>query len=386
MNNRLSKRIKRLEASPIREILSVINRPGMVSFAGGLPATSHLPDFSGDITRESLQYGPSEGELELREHVVGNLKARGLEVDADRVIILSGSQQGIDLVAKLVIDQGTPVAVESPTYLAALQVFSLFGARYLPYNVDTLEDAFIEMSPKLLYANPTFRNPDSVVYSTFQRQKLASACDDSDTIFFEDDPYHDLVYEHCDRTPVCAYLKKAQWIYQSSFSKTTAPGLRLGYMACSPELHTPLLRLKQAADLHSSRISQQLLLQLLNDETSDIRLNALRVNYRDRRNAFDTLLHEHLGDLANWTRPAGGLFFWLQLKSDTPIDTRTLLAEALSAGVAFMPGEPFFADRRQFSNSLRLNFSHADALDADRALSTLADILVRNAAVRKCKP
>lgn len=377
MNEGLSTRIERLQASPIREILSVINRPGMVSFAGGLPATSNLPDFGSDIARDGLQYGPSEGEPELREYVADDLKARGLEVDADRVIILSGSQQGIDLVAKLAIDEGTLVAVESPTYLAALQVFSLFGANYLPYTVDALEDAFTRIPPRLLYTNPTFRNPDSVIYNTGQRQRLASACDAMDTILFEDDPYRDLVYEACDRTPVCAYLKSTRWVYQGSFSKTTAPGLRLGYMVSSKELHTPLLRLKQAADLHSSRISQQLLLQLLKTDPTGTRVKELCENYRDRRDSFDALLQKHLGKLATWKRPAGGLFFWLQLKSTTPIDTRTLLPEALAAGVAFMPGEPFFVDGRQAANALRLNFSHADPLDADQALAKLAVLIGR---------
>lgn len=345
---------------------------------GGLPATSNLPDLGNDIGRDGLQYGSSEGELELRQHVANHLKARGLDVEAERVIILSGSQQGIDLVAKLAIDEGTPVAVESPIYLAALQVFTLFGANYLPFDIDALEATFNKKRPKLVYTNPTFRNPDSVIYTSAQRQSLATACDAMDTIVFEDDPYRDLVYEDCDRTPVCVYVKRARWVYQSSFSKTSAPGLRLGYMVCSADLHTPILRLKQAADLHSSRISQQLLLRLLKDDSSGTRIKNLCENYRVRRDNFDELLSKHVGELANWTRPAGGLFFWLKLRSSTPIDTRTLLPEALAAGVAFMPGEPFFADRRQTANAIRLNFSHADPHDADRALATLTSILQRH--------
>lgn len=375
MPDGLSSRIERLTASPIRDMLTEIQRPGMVSFAGGLPAASNLPDFSGAIARDALQYGPSEGELALREHIADDLRAQGLDADATRIIILSGSQQGIDLVAKLTIDEGTPVAVESPTYLAALQTFTLFGAHFLPFDVDTVDTAFLEKKPALLYVNPTFRNPDSIVYDATQRQQLGALCDSLNTIVFEDDPYRELVYEKCERTPVCAALQRSRWVYQSSFSKTMAPGLRLGYLACSADLYTPLIRLKQAADLHSNRLSQQLVLQLLQDDSNISRIAAIRDDYRQRRDYFDELLCRHFVDLASWQRPAGGLFFWLRLRTRHPIDTRQLLPKSLAAGVAFMPGEPFFCDARQAASALRLNFSHTDPCDVEAALKTLADIV-----------
>lgn len=375
MAHGLSNRIERLVASPIRDILTEIERPGMISLAGGLPAASSLPDFGNTIPRYTLQYGPSEGELLLREHIASDLRKQGLDADAERVIILSGSQQGIDLVAKLAIDEDTPVAVESPSYLAALQTFSLFGAQFLPFDVNALDAAFTTKQPALLYVNPTFRNPDSIVYNATQRHTLAATCDALDTIVFEDDPYRDLVYEKCERTPVCAMLQRARWVYQSSFSKTMAPGLRLGYLACSPELHTPLLRLKQAADLHSNRLSQQLVLQLLQDESNGERIARICEDYRIRRDHFDELLAKYFGNLAIWTRPVGGLFFWLKLRSSQPIDTRQLLPKALAAGVAFMPGEPFFSDGRQAAGTLRLNFSHTDPHDVEQALETLAHLL-----------
>lgn len=371
----LSKRIERLVGSPIRDMLMELERPDMISFAGGLPAVSNLPEFKGAIDRSVLQYGPSEGELMLREHIANNLREQGLDVDAERVIILSGSQQGIDLVAKLTIDESTSVAVECPTYLAALQTFSLFGASYIPFDVDHLESAFEQRKPALLYVNPTFRNPDCIVYDGAQRRRLAAGCDTIDTIVFEDDPYRDLVYQECERKPICALLKRARWVYQSSFSKTMAPGLRLGYLACSPELHTPLLRLKQAADLHSNRLSQTLVLQLLQSEQNVERVEFICKDYRDRRDNFHELLTRYFNDLASWQSPSGGLFFWLRLRASQPVDTRQILPIALAAGVAFMPGELFFYDGRQAASAIRLNFSHTDPRAVEPALKKLAELL-----------
>lgn len=374
-----SARTRDLHASPIREILSVINRPGMISFAGGLPAIDSFPRFSLDaMPQEFLQYGPSEGEWALRQRVVQELDERGLHCSADQVLILSGSQQGIDLVAKLFIDPGTAVAVESPTYLAALQVFRFFGARFVACNADALdENSFLREKPAFAYAIPTFQNPSGRCLDAGQRDALAAACDAAQVSLFEDDPYRDLVYDACERTPVCARLKRAPWIYQGSFSKSLAPGLRLGYLAASPELMPFLTRLKQAADLHSSRVSQWLVLQELNDPAYNNRLAELAARYRKRRDCFEAALQRHFGDLANWQTPPGGLFFWLTL--NRCIDTRKLLPMAIKAGVAFMPGESFMPAEVNSTGQLRLNFSHASGEQAEKGLAILAG-LVREAA------
>lgn len=372
----LSHRMSRLKASPIRDILSVASDPGMISFAGGLPAQESFPAVDQLVVKHTdLQYGPSEGEPALREYIAEDLKLRGLEVDADQVLILSGSQQGIDLVAKLVVEEGSKVAVESPTYLAALQVFSLFGADYVPYEADKLSALPAPQQLSLLYTNPTFQNPSSALYSRAQRDELARLCDAHDVLLFEDDPYRDLVYEPCERLPVCSLVKRANWIYQSTFSKTLAPGLRLGYLVCSKSLYPHLLKLKQAADLHSSRISQSLTLQLLNNEDAAERLASLQRLYRQKRDRFDEVLTTHFGQLATWSVPVGGLFFWLRLQSDTPINTTSLLAQAIASHVTFMPGEPFFADGREAASCLRLNFSNADSDDFDRGLGALSRLV-----------
>ena len=371
-----SRRVANLTSSPIRDILAVIDRPGMISFAGGLPAPETFPRVDVSAMPASwLQYGPSEGEPVLRERIAGELAALGLRCDPSQVLVLSGSQQGIDLVAKLFIDEGTPVAVESPTYLAALQVFRFFGAR--PVELDANEPARAlaggGLRPALAYVIPTFQNPTGRCYSAAQRDALAAACDAGGVTLFEDDPYRDLVYEPCDRRPVSARLERASWVYQGSFSKSFAPGLRLGFLAASVDLMPYLVRAKQGADLHSNRSSQWLALQQLNDPGRVQRLHELAATYRAKRDRFEAALRQHFSGLAQWASPPGGLFFWLRLAR--PLDTGALLAAAIARNVAFMPGEPFFADAASSHPALRLNFSHASAEDAQRGLATLAELV-----------
>lgn len=373
----LSVRTKDLHASPIREILSVLEKPGMISFAGGLPAASTLPRLDLIPPADILQYGPTEGDMALRQAIAAELQQLGLDCQSEQVLILSGSQQGIDLVAKLFVDAGTPVAVESPTYLAALQVFRLFGARFLPFNMQNETNLSWEHDrPALAYAIPTFQNPTGRCYTMAQRQQLAAACEQYQVPLFEDDPYRDLAYEQAERTPVCVLLKSALWIYQGSFSKTLAPGLRLGFMAASPQLIPYLTRLKQAADLHSNRLSQWLVLQHLQHPDKAGRINTLVSHYRQKRDQFAQCLQNYFSDIATWKTPQGGLFFWLTL--NVPIDTRTLLPVAIEQGVAFMPGEHFYPDSHDGIGTMRLNFSHASEEEMQRGLERLSQLIRNN--------
>ena len=376
----LSQRIDDLQASPIREILAVLNRPGMVSFAGGLPSPSSFPpcDLRG-LPIEYLQYGASEGEAALRSQIASDMHDTGLPCEASQVLVLSESQQGIDLVAKLFIDPGSLVALDSPTYLAALQVFRFFGARFsrLEALLETPSDA--RQVPSLAYAIPTFQNPSGYCMTAAERDALAQACDRTGTVLFEDDPYRDLVYEPCERTPVCARLKSASWVYQGSFSKTLAPGMRLGFLVASQDLMPYLVRLKQAADLHSNRISQWWVLQQLKDPAYKSRLQTLAQTYRVKRDDFVRGLDHHFKDLATWQVPQGGLFFWLTLKE--PLDTRQLLPLALEQQVAFMPGEAFLPEPTKGTGQIRLNFSHCDGDKTHTGLARLAALLRTSLAV-----
>ena len=372
---RFAERISRLQPSPIREILSVIQRPGMISFAGGLPAADTFPTWSLEsVPARWLQYGPSEGDEALRCRIASDLAARGLRCTPAQVLILSGSQQGIDLVSKLFIDPGTPVAVESPSYLAALQSFRLFGARFISFNHRNPAAAVADPAkPAFLYAIPTFQNPTGHCYNRPERAALAAVCDQAQIPLFEDDPYRDLAYETCERTPVCALLERASWIYQGSFSKSLAPGLRLGYLVASPDLYPHLVRLKQASDLHSAGISQWCVLSQLESPDRETRLSRVVDGYRRKRDGFEQSLRASFGDLADWGLPAGGLFFWLTLRKR--IDTRQLLNIAIENQVAFMPGEVFFPEAPSACGALRLNFSHASPEQAAQGLATLAGLI-----------
>lgn len=361
-----SQRVDGLRPSPIRSILKVIDRPGMVSFAGGLPAPDVLPAWSGSVPPEVLQYGPSEGETELRTAVSERLRTMGIDAPTERVMILSGSQQGIDLTAKLFVDPGTKVAVEYPTYLAALQVLRFYGAEFVDISSPEAEQADVA------YIVPTFANPTGACASEEERNSLADRCLRTGTVLFEDDPYRDLSYDPCDRTPIAAKMAGGSWIYQGSFSKTFAPGLRLGFLAASEDLFNRLVVVKQATDLHSSRLSQYIVHEALTSPEWENRLEYLVDFYRGRRDTFEGGLNRHFRDLASWETPKGGLFFWLRL--NRTIDTRTLLNEAISRGVAFMPGEEFSPGIPDLG-TMRLNFSHASAEDVERGLGTLAGLL-----------
>jgi len=370
---RLSVRTQNLHASPVREMLSVSQRPGMISFAGGLPSPEsfaglELPPPPGDL----LQYGPTEGEPELRARIAAELVALGIDSAPERVLILSGSQQGIDLVAKLAVDAGSAVAVESPAYLAALQVFRFFGADF--HILDRADPAagWDKAPPAVAYVTPTFQNPTGGCWSADERRALARACDAHGVILFEDDPYRDLVYEPCERRPVCAEVKAASWVYQGSFSKTVAPGLRLGFLTASEDLFPLLVRLKQAADLHTNRLSQWMVLQYLNDPGRDARLARVADLYRHKRDVFAQALNRHLGGVATWTVPPGGLFFWVTLKG--AVSPEALLKRALERGVLFTPGSHFLAEGGACP-ALRLNFSLAAPEDAERGLAILGELL-----------
>jgi len=432
----LSKRMDRCESSPLRDIFKAIKSESIISFAGGLPAAetfsllpldrkfvnhaapalynsanirSHLEPLSRErliepnkpfdesmLAKDSLsqicQYGDSSGEFWLREWVQDYLAGIGLQVNVQQIIIVTGSQQGLDLAAKLLVDTATPVAIESPTYLAALQCFSLFGAHFIPLSPVTsaLSGDLITPQPNVdvCYLNPTFQNPTGKVYSRLERQAAAEYCQVNQAVLIEDDPYRELYYDDCCRTPICSLLNhEASWIYQSSFSKTVAPGFRVGFLAASSDLIPHLVKLKQAADLHTSRLAQQALRPCLENSFNE-RTHYLRNFYRTRRDSFHALLLDNFSELAEWEIPSGGMFFWLKLRCRLSLTLTELLELALVEGVAFMPGEHFYsscsdvgvstetgANDSTCNATMRLNFTSVAPDSVGKGLSTLAELI-----------
>ncbi len=376
-----SERVTRLKSSLIREILAAAQRPQVMSFAGGLPAEAMLPVLNWDELPLNIgQYGMSEGEPQLRELLAAEARALGLPCQASQVLVVSGSQQTLDLAAKLYIDKGTEVLLEGPTYLAALQIFQLFGADCLTVqleadgpNLAALRASLERHRPAFIYLIPTFQNPSAVRYSETKRAAVAALLDEFGVTLIEDEPYRELTFDGASAQPIAGRLKKASWIYTGTVSKTLLPGLRVGYLIASEDLFPHLLKLKQSADLHTNRIGQWQAMQWIGTQKYQQHLAQLRDFYRERRDAFQSALERHFGDLADWQVPQGGLFFWLTLKQ--PLDTRTLLAQALDQDVAFMPGEPFFSEPDQHLGSLRLNFSHIDPARLDEGLKRLAAVV-----------
>ncbi|TNB92266.1 PLP-dependent aminotransferase family protein [Pseudomonas jessenii] len=376
-----SERVSRLKSSLIREILAAAQRPEVMSFAGGLPAEAMLPKVEWSEMPLALgQYGMSEGEPALREALAAQARALGLECTASQVLVVSGSQQTLDLAAKLYIDKGTEILLEAPTYLAALQIFQLFGAECLTVpqeadgpNLAQLRSRLEQHRPAFIYLIPTFQNPSAVRYSEAKRAAVAALLDEFGVTLIEDEPYRELTFDGGSAKPIAGRLQKASWIYTGTVSKTLLPGLRVGYLIASPDLFPHLLKLKQSADLHTNRIGQWQALQWIGTEKYQQHLSELRGFYRQRRDAFQSALETHFSDLADWSMPQGGLFFWLTLKQ--PLDTRTLLNEALANDVAFMPGEPFFPEPDKNLGHLRLNFSHIDPARLDEGLKRLATVL-----------
>ena len=385
----LARRAERMNPSVIREILKLTERPGVISLAGGLPAAETFPVEAvreaaarvlRDAPREALQYAASEGHVALREWVAEHLGAhQGMDVSPDQVLITNGSQQGLDLAAKVLIDEGARVLVETPTYLGALQAF-------MPYEpvVEGVASDGEGPQPQALeaaargarfaYLLPNFQNPTGHVYTEERREALVAVAAHAGLPLVEDNPYGELWY---DAPPPRALA--ARWpqgvLYLGSFSKVLAPGLRLGYVAAPRAIYPKLLQAKQAADLHTGIFSQRLVHEVLASGMLDAHVATIRARYRAQRDAMASALALHMDGLATWSVPRGGMFFWLDLAPG--LDALALLPRAVEAGVAFVPGAPFYATSPR-AGTLRLSFVTVAPAQIEAGIAALAGVL-RNA-------
>ena len=371
-------RMQDLRASDIREILKVTQQPDVISFAGGLPASELLPavemaemarDLLLDDGVRALQYAPTEGLGPLREAIANRLRRRwDLQRSADEVLVVSGSQQALDLTGKVFLDEGDAVLCESPTYLGAIGAFRAYRPRFVEVPTDDggmvpteLEQRLGSLDRvKLIYVVPDFQNPSGRRWSIERRRKLAELAGRFGVPVIEDAPYAELCYDGEPLPPIASMDETGIVVYLGTFSKILAPGLRLGWVAADKTILHRYVLAKQGADLHTSSLVQLLAARFMLDHDIEVHIAHLREVYRARRDAMLAALEEHFPPDVGFTRPAGGLFLWVELPEE--MDARRLLEHALDERVAFVPGECFFPGGGH-KNTLRLNFS---AMPEDR--------------------
>jgi 2-aminoadipate transaminase len=382
----LARRAERMNPSIIREILNVTEKPGIVSLAGGLPSADTFPVEAmreacarvlRDAPREALQYAASEGFGPLREWVAAHLKlSQGMNVSAQQVLITTGSQQGLDLAAKVLIDSDARLLVETPTYLGALQAFTPYEPNIVAVESDhegPMPQALAAQAhgARFAYLLPNFQNPTGHLYTEARRAAVVAAALAEQLPLLEDNPYGDLWYD-APPPPSLASRWPEGVLYLGSFSKVLAPGLRLGYIVAPPALYPKLLQAKQAADLHTAIFNQRVVYEVIRNGLLDTHVPTIRSRYKAQRDAMEASLERHLAGLASWMRPVGGMFFWLDLPEG--LDAAALLPKAVEAGMAYVPGAAFYASAAR-TNTLRLSFVTAPPDKIEQGVAALARVL-----------
>ncbi len=398
----LAERAAKMNPSVIREILKVTEKPGIISFAGGLPSSKTFPvaEFEAacakvlkDDPAGALQYAASEGYGPLRELVAAQLKAQSAaagvtwNVDPAQVLITTGSQQGLDLVAKILIDKESKLLVESPTYLGAVMAFTPMEPNVVSVasddeGVNIADLAAKSADARFLYVLPNFQNPTGRSMTEARRAALSAEAARSGLPIMEDNPYGDLWFDQAPPAPLTARNPEGG-IYLGSFSKVLAPGLRMGFIVAPKAVYPKLLQAKQAADLHSPGFNQRLIYEVMQNGFLDRHVPTIRSLYKAQRDAMLEALAKHFPesqgpDSANadntftWNTPAGGMFLWARLPAG--MNAVDLLPHAVDKGVAFVPGAPFYAGNAD-ARSMRLSFVTPSVEEIHRGVAALAEAI-----------
>jgi 2-aminoadipate transaminase len=387
----LAKRTERMKSSIIRELLKLSMQPDVISFAGGLPAPELFPvrDFRDAcdwiLTHDAesvLQYGTTEGYPPLKDYLVEAMHKYELPAERDNVLLTNGSQQALDLIGKVFIDEGDEIITCRPTYLGAIQAWMVYGPKFVTVpldddgmRMDELEQVLAaHPKAKFIYVLPNFHNPAGTTLSLERRHRLVELAAQHGAFIIEDDPYGELRFEGEDLIPLCA-LHKENAVYLSTFSKTLAPGLRLGWIVAPKAVIAKFVQAKQGSDLNTSTLVQYMAYDICSRGLIKAHVKKIREVYRERRNVMLQAMEEHFPPGVTWTRPQGGLFLWVKMPEH--VDAEKLLRVAVEEKVAFVPGTAFYPDGADGRCCMRLNFSYSQPAVTREGIRRLGQAIKR---------
>jgi 2-aminoadipate transaminase len=401
---RYARRLAWMTTSAIRDIMKFAQAQDIISLSGGWPEADLFPIKQLDeishyvlteMPRQSLQYGVTDGFAPLRQIIAEYMTQLGAPTSIENVVITSGSQQGPDMMGRIFLDEGDTVLVENPTFLGALQSFNAYGVQYLPVplddegvRIDVLEKLVATRKPKFMYLIPNFQNPTGVSMSLARRRQVVEIADQMGVPILEDDPYGLLRFEGAHlpsllaldsaRFPENAAAKsyvKGNVVYLNTFSKTLAPGLRVAWAVCPPEIAQQFVMAKQGSDLHTNALAQTMAYEFMRRGWLPAQIQRIRDTYRIRRDAMIEAIEAHFPAGVQHTRPEGGLFLWLTLPEG--INTVPMLKEAVAQKVAFVPGAPFFVDGTG-QNTMRLSFASVPPETIREGIKRLAEVVKKH--------
>ncbi|TFG69927.1 MAG: PLP-dependent aminotransferase family protein [Methanomassiliicoccus sp.] len=389
-----SERARQMKASDVRELLKLLQMPDMISFAGGLPSAETFPveiikDIVKDVLERNgdqiLQYGITEGYAPLRESIASRMASKGMDVTTDNILVVSGSQQVIDLAGKVFINPKDTIVVSAPTYLAALTGFNTYQASYeaIPIDdqnmrMDIFEERMKKLAgegnhPKLVYVLPNFQNPSGVTMPTRNRKRLVDMASEYDFVILEDDPYGELRYVGDHLPALKTFDDEGRVIFTSTFSKVLAPGLRVGWAVADPGILKKMIIAKQSTDVCTSVLGQAIAHEYMVRKHMDRQIEHIKKVYGEKLRLMLDAMHEFVPDSIRWTKPEGGMFLWATLPDG--MQSPDLLEKALKRKIAFVSGKAFFPNPSDGFSTMRLNFTYPSNEKITEGIRRLGEVI-----------